>query len=225
MQEIKQVYRRRALKEHPDVDSSPGSKDRWQRLSEAYGKLTDPVFRARAEQEARMRQEDSLRNRAMAEAEARARKAAADAAVAAERRRQQESRSNTGFAGGRAPVDAVLRRAKATAEKVAQAGQDLVNFGWSRKMSTADQEPLYYREKQAAEQELVQLQQAEAIAKAEAERCFQEAEECRFRGDGPGELRAGKRTLEARQRRSALKEKISRVRERLSYWSSVQEQR
>ena len=37
IKEVKREYRRRAKKEHPDVDKSPGALQRWRKLSEAYG--------------------------------------------------------------------------------------------------------------------------------------------------------------------------------------------
>lgn len=40
--EVKRAYRKRALKEHPDVNKAPDAKDKWQRLSIAYDTLSDP---------------------------------------------------------------------------------------------------------------------------------------------------------------------------------------
>ncbi|CAE7742741.1 dnaJ, partial [Symbiodinium pilosum] len=40
--EIKRAYRRKALKEHPDVSKLPDAKQRWQELSAAYDALSDP---------------------------------------------------------------------------------------------------------------------------------------------------------------------------------------
>eukprot|EP00438_Fugacium_kawagutii_P031983 Skav227512 [mRNA] locus=scaffold2269:10787:15686:- [translate_table: standard] len=40
--EIKKAYRRKALKEHPDVSKLPDAKQRWQELSAAYDALNDP---------------------------------------------------------------------------------------------------------------------------------------------------------------------------------------
>eukprot|EP00435_Cladocopium_sp_Y103_P041583 s935_g11.t1 len=40
--EIKKAYRRKALKEHPDVSKLPDAKQRWQELSAAYDVLNDP---------------------------------------------------------------------------------------------------------------------------------------------------------------------------------------
>eukprot|EP00930_Biecheleria_cincta_P077395 TRINITY_DN64684_c0_g1_i1.p1 TRINITY_DN64684_c0_g1~~TRINITY_DN64684_c0_g1_i1.p1 ORF type:complete len:327 (-),score=70.98 TRINITY_DN64684_c0_g1_i1:22-1002(-) len=40
--EVKRAYRKRALKEHPDVNKAPDAKEQWQRLSSAYDTLSDP---------------------------------------------------------------------------------------------------------------------------------------------------------------------------------------
>ncbi|CAJ1329431.1 unnamed protein product [Effrenium voratum] len=40
--EVKRAYRRKALKEHPDVSKRPDAKQRWQELSAAYDVLNDP---------------------------------------------------------------------------------------------------------------------------------------------------------------------------------------
>eukprot|EP00434_Breviolum_minutum_P020767 symbB.v1.2.018319.t1/scaffold1456.1/size117650/9 len=40
--EVKKAYRRKALKEHPDVSKLPDAKQRWQELSAAYDALSDP---------------------------------------------------------------------------------------------------------------------------------------------------------------------------------------
>ena len=54
VKEVKRAYRRRAKEEHPDVNKSPGALKRWQKLSEAYGKLIDPEYRKKwSEEEAR----------------------------------------------------------------------------------------------------------------------------------------------------------------------------
>ena len=45
VKEVKKVYRQRAKKEHPDVNKSPDALKRWRLLSDAYGKLIDPVYR------------------------------------------------------------------------------------------------------------------------------------------------------------------------------------
>ena len=59
VKEVKRVYRQRAKKEHPDVNKSPDALQRWRRLSDAYGKLIDPVYRKQweeAKQDQRSRQ-------------------------------------------------------------------------------------------------------------------------------------------------------------------------
>ena len=48
--EIKRAYRRKAQKAHPDRDTSPGAKDRFQALAKAYDVLSDPDKRARYDQ-------------------------------------------------------------------------------------------------------------------------------------------------------------------------------
>mmetsp|Transcript_37960 Transcript_37960/g.109539 ORF Transcript_37960/g.109539 Transcript_37960/m.109539 type:complete len:400 (-) Transcript_37960:202-1401(-) len=40
--DVKRAYRKRALKEHPDVNKAPDATARWQRLSNAYDILSDP---------------------------------------------------------------------------------------------------------------------------------------------------------------------------------------
>ena len=44
-EEIKEAYRKKALKYHPDVNDSPKSHSRFQEISEAYTTLIDPLSR------------------------------------------------------------------------------------------------------------------------------------------------------------------------------------
>lgn len=59
VKEVKRVYRQRAKKEHPDVNKSPDALQRWRRLSDAYGKLIDPLYRKTWEQQAQSRKAES----------------------------------------------------------------------------------------------------------------------------------------------------------------------
>lgn len=45
-QDIRRAYRRLALRHHPDIDRTPGAKERFQRILQAYQVLSDPVQRA-----------------------------------------------------------------------------------------------------------------------------------------------------------------------------------
>ncbi|MBL4656801.1 MAG: DnaJ domain-containing protein [Flavobacteriales bacterium] len=42
-EEIKEAYRKKALRYHPDVNSSPRAHDKFQEINEAYSTLNDPV--------------------------------------------------------------------------------------------------------------------------------------------------------------------------------------
>lgn len=45
--DIRRAYRRLALRHHPDVDQTPGAKERFQSILDAYQVLSDPALRAR----------------------------------------------------------------------------------------------------------------------------------------------------------------------------------
>lgn len=48
--DIKKAYRREARKWHPDVNSEPGAKEKFQTINEAYQVLSDPTMRQRYDQ-------------------------------------------------------------------------------------------------------------------------------------------------------------------------------
>ena len=49
--EVRQAYKRLALKFHPDKNPNAGSEERFKLIGEAYGELKDPMKRAKFDKE------------------------------------------------------------------------------------------------------------------------------------------------------------------------------
>eukprot|EP00439_Symbiodinium_sp_Y106_P062796 s2313_g9.t1 len=204
VKEVKRAYRRRAKEEHPDVNKSPGALKRWQKLSEAYGKLIDPEYRKKwSEEEARRSA------------------------------RTQESRrtytSNPGTSTNRADD---IREPPATgfpktrdAKKWAAAGwdafQDILRRADSLRQPRGYRDASAVREFQASKEDLAKAQQKLKQLSSDEEYYLNLTESYQRSGQKREELRAGLRTLEIREELKKLRARIRSLSEQADYWRSV----
>ncbi|CAE7376697.1 rsph10b, partial [Symbiodinium necroappetens] len=204
VKEVKRVYRRRAKEEHPDVNKSPGALKRWQRLSEAYGKLIDPEYRKKwSEEEARRSA------------------------------RTQESRrtytSNPGTSTKRAddireppaPGFPKTRDAKKWAAAGWDAFQDILRRAESLRQPRGYRDASAFRELRASQEDLAKAQQKLKQLSSDEEYYLNLTDSYRRSGQKREELRAGLRTLEIREELKKLRARINSLSEQADYWRSV----
>lgn len=204
VKEVKRVYRRRAKEEHPDVNKSPGALKRWQRLSEAYGKLIDPEYRKKwSEEEARRSA------------------------------RTQESRrtytSNPGTSTKRAddireppaPGFPKTRDAKKWAAAGWDAFQDILRRAESLRQPRGYRDASAFRELRASQEDLAKAQQKLKQLSSDEEYYLNLTDSYRRSGQKREELRAGLRTLEIREELKKLRARIRSLSEQADYWRSV----
>lgn len=179
VKEVKKIYRQRAKKEHPDVNKSPDALKRWRLLSDAYGKLIDPVYRkeweAQKAQEAqrasqRVRYSDSTYNTGRDRSD---------------RRRESSSSRSTGFQG--------------EAQKWATTGwdyfRDLMQKAEKFQSRSSNGNASYaLRESKAAEEELYKVQEKLKKLREDEAKYLQLTEQFKRSGQKKEELEAGRRT-------------------------------
>ncbi|CAE7260991.1 dnaJ [Symbiodinium natans] len=227
--EIKRAYRRKALKEHPDVSKLPDAKQRWQELSAAYDALSDP---------------EKLRawERAKRGAEAQARRGAGQAGRGAQGRWQRtqamEEEYDTGGDSFSAIFSDFFQSVADSAEgsgrvgRVKKAGgmllEDLLEFlekglgedGMaSARRSPFDADP--EKELQEAQLEFRTMESRDEALKNEAAAWERKAELCRNSGDKAGELDGMQRLFEARERRKTIRRRLLSLTERVEYLQKV----
>lgn len=173
VKEVKKVYRQRAKKEHPDVNKSPDALKRWRLLSDAYGKLIDPVYRKEWEaQQAQEAQRASQRVRY------------SDSTY---RRPESSSSRSTGFQG--------------EAQKWATSGwdyfRDLMQKAekFQSRSSNGNANASYaLRESKAAEEELYKQQEKLKKLREDEAKYLELTEQFKRSGQKKEELEAGRRT-------------------------------
>eukprot|EP00931_Biecheleriopsis_adriatica_P061446 TRINITY_DN36946_c0_g1_i1.p1 TRINITY_DN36946_c0_g1~~TRINITY_DN36946_c0_g1_i1.p1 ORF type:complete len:383 (+),score=70.16 TRINITY_DN36946_c0_g1_i1:46-1149(+) len=229
--EIKRAYRRKALKEHPDVSKLPDAKQRWQELSAAYDALSDP---------------EKLR------AWERARQGASQAG-------QRRSGSSTGSSGRWSKTAAMEEEydtggdsftaifsdlfesvadattdvgSKSAAGRARKAGsmllEDLLEFlekGLREESASSTESPFRgsnpEKELQEAQLELATMQSRDEALRYEADAWERKAELSRSSGDKAGELDGMQKLFETRERRQTIRRRLLSVTERVEYLQKV----
>eukprot|EP00931_Biecheleriopsis_adriatica_P123398 TRINITY_DN98436_c0_g1_i1.p1 TRINITY_DN98436_c0_g1~~TRINITY_DN98436_c0_g1_i1.p1 ORF type:complete len:343 (+),score=73.52 TRINITY_DN98436_c0_g1_i1:33-1031(+) len=241
--EIKRTYRRRALKEHPDVNKAPDAKQKWLRLSRAYDILSDPEkmrqWEASRTQSAsrayrgqsssgRGRQEPSSPPGSTSEgapdlsAVGSVLRGAAQAVVGA----AGIAGKAVGYAGKAAEVavpvvksaleDISPRAARLSKMKLQELLEALGATG-SKEASASTVSADLRQELRLAEKESERLQADVAAKRAEEELCERRAKECQKIGDRQGELEALRGALSAREARRHAKDALLRCYDRIDY--------
>lgn len=174
VKEVKKIYRQRAKKEHPDVNKSPDALKRWRLLSDAYGKLIDPVYRK--EWEAQQAQEAQRASQRVRYSDSTYR-----------RRTESSSSSSTGFQG--------------EAQKWATSGwdyfRDLMQKAekFQSRSSNGNANASYaLRESKAAEEELYKQQEKLKKLREDEAKYLELTEQFKRSGQKKEELEAGRRT-------------------------------
>eukprot|EP00434_Breviolum_minutum_P008087 symbB.v1.2.007130.t3/scaffold435.1/size205859/5 len=189
VKEVKKVYRQRAKKEHPDVNKSPDALKRWRLLSDAYGKLIDPVYRKEweASQQAQEAQKASQRVRY------------SDSTYRSDGGRRESSSRSTGFQG--------------EAQKWATSGWDYFRDlmqkteKFQSRSSNGNANTYALRESKAAEEELYKVQEKLKKLREDEAKYLELTEQFKRSGQKKEELEAGRRTLE-------LRNEVARTRQR-----------
>lgn len=220
--EIKRAYRRRALKEHPDVNKSPDAKEKWQELSQAYDILSDPE-KTRVW---KMSQEAGRRGggrRAPGGSWGGWPKGPRQAAVDEQYDTGGDSFGSifgdfleglgkeVGGGGG-----GVGRARKAGAYVL----EELLDFLEGGKSMGEDlSKP--GEELKAARDELASLQQLDGSLANESQTWQRRAEVAKEAGNGNEELTAMQRVFDARERRKNVRRRVVRAEERVEYLEKV----
>jgi len=230
--EIKKAYRRRALKEHPDVSKAPDAKQRWQELSQAYDILSDPQKRRAWE----MRQQTSGTR-----SSARSRTRSSSSANYGQRRPrtsafEEEEDDETGgdsfgaifsdFLKGVGEEAGGVRGSVRKARKVgAYVLEDLLEYleqgiKDDMKANPNDSRPPE-ADLQEAREEFSTLRQREAVVQTEADAWKRKAELCEGSGDRAGEIEAMRNAFDARERLAKISRRVLRASERVNYLEKV----
>lgn len=239
--DIKRAYRRRALKEHPDVNKAPDAKERWQELSQAYDILSDPEKRRLWEVAKR-----------------------GSSTGAGGQRRRPSGGGAAGYGRSSAEMPKGPRQAALDAEydpggdsfgaifgdfleglgrevggetgtlgKARKVGgyvlEELLDFleGSNRRAKTGaagydDWDGTRPAEElKFAREELSTLQALEETLRAESDTWQGHAEACRASGLRVGELEAMRKAFDAKERRSNIRRRVVRAEERVEYLEKV----
>lgn len=223
--EVKRAYRRRALKEHPDINKGPDAKERWQELSQAYDILSDPE-KQRAWEAAKRRGDSSSWRRGPS---SRGRSSPGGAAPKGPRQSELDaeydaggdtfgailgdlfSAAASGSGGGRGSGGFVLEELLEFLEgKGARSERRYASDG-----SQPEEELRFARE------ELKTLQDLEDTLRTESAAWEKRAETMRAAGDQAGERRSMLKVFDARDRKSKVRRRVVSQEERVEYLEKV----
>lgn len=234
--EIKKAYRRKALKEHPDVSQLPDAKQRWQELSAAYDVLNDP---------------EKLKGWERAQRGARSSSSGARRTRSASRnydgrwRRTQELEEQYDAGGDSFGAifsdffDSLAGTADGSESRVRRATraggmllEDLLEFlerglgedatgrsRGSRSSPFAGSNPA--GELEEAKLEFKTMQSRDEVLAAEANAWERKSDLCRDSGDKTGELDAMQRLFDTRERRKTIRRRLLSIQERIEYLEKV----
>lgn len=224
--EIKRAYRRRALKEHPDVNKSPDAKERWQELSQAYDVLSDPE---------KMKVWRMAQARAGAGGGARGRQRSAWGAGGmpkGPREKELDDKYDTGgdslgsiFGDFLEGLGGEVGGAGGGIGKARKAGafvlEELLDFleGGGRSMGDDLSRPA--EELKAARDELSSLQSLDTSLRNESDVWAQKAEVAKTAGKAEEEMTAMQKVFDARERRKNVRRRALRAEERVEYLEKV----
>eukprot|EP00439_Symbiodinium_sp_Y106_P067224 s831_g11.t1 len=226
--EIKRAYRRKALKEHPDVSKLPDAKQRWQELSAAYDALSDPE-KLRAWERAQRGAETQGRRTGQAGRSSQGRW---------QRSKAMEEEYDTGGDSFSAIFSDFFQSVADSASDSSRVGrakkaggmllEDLLEFlekGLGEDGSaTARRSPFGgdpEKELQEAQLEFKTMEGRDEALKNEAAAWERKAELCRNGGDKAGELEGMQRLFEARERRKTIRRRLLSLTERVEYLQKV----
>jgi len=225
--EIKRAYRRRALKDHPDVNKAPDAKERWQELSQAYDILSDPAKRQLWE--ARRGAGGTPRGGAGARSGWRG----GPTPKGPRERALDEEYDAGGDSFGSIFGDFLEGLGKevggsgsSSVGSARKAGayvlEELLDFLEGRGGKAASWDGSQPEEElKMAREELETLQKLEGTMRAESETWTKQAEVARSSGDRQGELDAMQKAFDARERRSNVRRRVVRAEERVEYLEKV----
>ncbi|CAE8634961.1 unnamed protein product [Polarella glacialis] len=231
--EVKRAYRRKALKEHPDVSRLPDAKQRWQELSAAYDALSDSEkFRAweRAQQDA---QRGGARQKTASSSSSSSR--------TGPRTREVEEENDAGgdtFGSIFSDLFGAVAEASAASEeregargasRVRQAGsmllEDLLEFLEKGSTGDATQSPFGgpepEQELREAQLELSTMQSQDEALRSAVDAWELKARLCRDSGDQAGELDGMRQVFDVRERRKTVRRRILSLTERVEYLQKV----
>lgn len=229
--EIKRAYRKKALKEHPDVNKSPDAKERWQELSQAYDILSDPD-KARTWQAAGRggggasgkSPQGGQSRRPAGPPPTGPRQQAVDAAYDVggdsfgaifgdflEGLGEEVGGGGVSVSGARKAGAFVLEELLDYLE-----GGKGPARGMGRDYGSRPDEEL-----RMAREEMATLRQLEATLRTEAETFESQASAAKALGNGAAELESMQRVFDARERRSNVRRRVVRAEERVEYLEKV----
>jgi len=229
--EIKRAYRRRALKEHPDVNKAPDAKERWQELSQAYDILSDPE---------KMKVWRMAQRRGAAGGARGPRQQWGGAAPKGPRQAAMDAEYDTGGdsfgsifgdlleglgreVGGEGS-GAVGKARKAGAYVLEELLDFLEGSGGGRSPGAGapgDDGSRPAEELSAAREELAALRQLEETLQQELATWTQKAELAQKAGNADEELQAMRKVFDGRERRSNIRRRALRAEERVEYLEKV----
>eukprot|EP00929_Paragymnodinium_shiwhaense_P083531 TRINITY_DN44566_c0_g2_i1.p1 TRINITY_DN44566_c0_g2~~TRINITY_DN44566_c0_g2_i1.p1 ORF type:complete len:463 (-),score=139.80 TRINITY_DN44566_c0_g2_i1:390-1778(-) len=232
MSEIKRAYRRRALKEHPDVNKAPDAKERWNELSQAYEVLSDPQ-----KQKAWEAAQRGASSSGSARSGGRAWSSGSSSTGA--RQAAMDAQYDTGgdslgaifgdFLEGLGREVGGTTSPVGTARKVgAFVLEELLDFlegggsGKGKGMNFDREGDLMPDEELAfAKQELATLEQLQKSLQSESEARESEADKWRAAGDVRREREAMQKVFDARERRAGVRRRVLKATERVEYLEKV----
>lgn len=214
MQEIKRAYRRRALKDHPDVNKAPDAKEKWQELSQAYEILSDP-------------QKQKLWEEAKRQSAAGGRRSSGWGgswrdAPKGPRQREQDAKYDAGgdsfgsifgdlleglgreVGGATGPVGGARKVGGYVLEELL----DFLDGTWDD--DTTDQLKF-------AREELASLEQLDKSVREETATWEKQVESAKAQGNPDTEMDAMRKVFEARDRRKSIRRRLLRAEENVEY--------
>lgn len=233
--EIKKAYRRKALKEHPDVSKLPDAKQRWQELSAAYDALNDPEKLKAWERAQRGARSSGARRRSTGTSR--------NYDGRWQRTQELEEQYDAGgdsfgaiFSDFFDSLSETANGSESRVRRATRAGgmllEDLLEFlekglgedatgrsRGSRSSPFAGSNPA--GELEEAKLELKTMQSRDEVLAAEANAWERKSDLCRDSGDKTGELDAMQRLFDTRERRKTIRRRLLSSQERIEYLEKV----
>eukprot|EP00403_Amphidinium_massartii_P029047 CAMPEP_0178404192 /NCGR_PEP_ID=MMETSP0689_2-20121128/17753_1 /TAXON_ID=160604 /ORGANISM="Amphidinium massartii, Strain CS-259" /LENGTH=317 /DNA_ID=CAMNT_0020025161 /DNA_START=61 /DNA_END=1011 /DNA_ORIENTATION=- len=214
--EIKKAFRKKALKEHPDVSKAPDAKERWQRVSAAYEVLSSPEKRAKLEQEEAAQQ--SSYSSSASSSSASSRKQASYSSYSSSSTSNPFRGSAPNFKDAERFATGAGKIGRMALEELLQKLEGLQNAAQNLRNATDAAVGPLQTELVQAEKEVAVLEELGSRLLVEDKSLYKVVEGMQRAGNKQGEIEAIRRLLDLRERRKRVRERIVRCYKNIDYF-------